>query len=115
MSSRSIQLYINDIKESIEKIELFTRGMTFEVFKQDARTIDAVVRNMEVIGEAAKNFPEDVRMSFPNVPWKMMIGMRNKAIHEYFGIDVEILWKTVEQDIPVLKKEIQNIPSHSST
>lgn len=109
MSKRTITLYLNDITDAITKIESFTRSMSFEMFKADAKTIDAVIRNLEIIGEAAKNLPEEFRNQYTNVPWTMMVGMRNKVIHEYFGVDITILWKTIEDDIPVLKQELQSV------
>jgi len=71
--------------------------------------VDAVVRNIEIIGEAANNIPEEIKIKFPDVPWHRIIGMRNKVIHEYFGIDLDILWKTVQKRIPELKKQIHKI------
>ena len=109
MSSRSIELYLTDIKEAIDKIEKYVRQMTFTDFEQDSKTVDAVTRNIEVIGEAAKHIPAEVRLKHMEIPWKQIVGSRSKAIHEYFGIDLEILWKTVTEDIPKLKKQIAKI------
>ena len=109
MSSRSIELYLTDIKEAIDKIEKYVRQMTFTDFEQDSKTVDAVIRNIEVIGEAAKHIPAEVRLKHMEIPWKQIVGSRSKAIHEYFGIDLEILWKTVTEDIPKLKKQIAKI------
>jgi len=96
MSDRPIKLYLTDIKEAIGKIEGYIIGMSFGDFKSDSRTVDAVVRNIEIIGEAAKHRKE-------------IVGTRSKAIHEYFGIDLEILWKTATQDISELKRQIDRI------
>ena len=109
MSSRSIELYLTDIKEAIDKIEKYVRQMTFTDFEQDSKTVDAVIRNIEVIGEAAKHIPAEVRLKPGEIPWKQIVGSRSKAIYEYFGIDLEILWKTVTEDIPKLKKQIAKI------
>ena len=109
MSSRSIELYLTDIKEAIDKIEKYVRQMTFTDFEQDSKTVDAVTRNIEVIGEAAKHIPAEVQLKHMEIPWKQIVGSRSKAIHEYFGIDLEILWKTVTEDIPKLKKQIAKI------
>lgn len=106
MSERGVALYISDILEAIEKIEHYTAGMSFDVFQKDPKTIDAVVRNIEVIGEAVIRLPADLKSKHPTIPWKLIAGARNKAIHEYFGIDVSILWQTVQEDVPMLKKEI---------
>src|SRR3990167_3464705 len=109
MSSRSIELYLTDIKEAIDKIEKYVRQMTFTDFEQDSKTVDAVIRNIEVIGEAAKHIPAEVRLKHMEIPWKQIVGSRSKAIHEYFGIDLEILWRTATEDIPKLKKKIAKI------
>lgn len=111
MSSRSIELFLSDIKESIDKIEEYVQKMSFNDFEKDSKTVDAVVRNIEIIGEAAKNIPSEIRLKHVEIPWKEIVGSRSKAIHEYFGIDLEILWKTVIEDIPRLKKQIKKIKS----
>lgn len=109
MSKRTIELYIEDILNSIEKIEKYTKHTTFEKFSTDEKTIDAVIRNLEVIGEAAKNIPNKNLAKYKDIPWKKIISMRNKIIHEYFGVDTEILWKTIKEDLPKLKNIIKNI------
>ena len=81
--------------------------MTFEDFAKDRKTINAVIRSFEVIGEAAKKIPKSIRDKHPSIPWKKMVGMRDKMIHEYFGVDIEIIWKTIKEDIPSLKPLIQ--------
>jgi len=109
MSDRPIKLYVVDIKEAIRKIESYTKGMTFDSFKKDAKTIDAVTRNIEVIGEAAKHIPSEIRLKYVEVPWKEIVATRSKVIHEYFGVDEDILWKTVKEDLPLLKIQILDI------
>ncbi len=94
--------YLEDIVEGAEKIERFTDGMSYEEFERDEKTVDAVLRNLEVIGEAAKNVPEDVRREYSEVPWAEMAGMRDKLIHGYATIELEIVWTTVEEDVPEL-------------
>jgi uncharacterized protein with HEPN domain len=98
-----------DIAQSIEDTQDFVRGYGFDDFKRDKKTVYAVVRAMEVIGEAAKNIPEPIRSKYPNIPWRDMAGMRDKLIHAYFGVDVEVLWKTIQQDIPLLKVMISEM------
>jgi len=95
--------YVKDISDSIQDAEEFVKGYGVEDFKNSKKTIYAVIRAIEVIGEAAKKIPKSIRDKYPDVPWKDMAGMRDKLIHEYFGVDVEILWKTVQQDLPTLK------------
>jgi uncharacterized protein with HEPN domain len=109
MKKRDYRDYIKDILDSIIDIENFIKGMSFEEFKRDKKTIYAVVRSIEVIGEATKKIPKTLKDKHPEIPWKKMAGMRDRLIHEYFGIDVEILWKTATEDIPPLKQPIQNI------
>jgi uncharacterized protein with HEPN domain len=109
MSKRGIKLYIEDILTAVEKIENYTKDMTFDNFCKDCKTIDAVVRNLSVIGEASKNMPEEIKQDHPEIPWEEIIGMRNKVIHEYFGVDEEILWKTAREDLPFFKDKISKI------
>lgn len=109
MSEKSIKLYTDDILSSILKIEEYLGNLTFDDFKSDSKTIDAVVRNLEIIGEAANNIPELFIEEHRDIPWREMITMRNKVIHEYFGVDIDILWQTVTQDLPKLKIQIENL------
>ncbi|MBI5227693.1 DUF86 domain-containing protein [Candidatus Micrarchaeota archaeon] len=94
---------LQDILVSIQKINEFIQGMDFEDFREDHKTIYAVIRALEIIGEASKNIPEDIKQQNKNIPWKLMIGMRDKLIHEYFGVDLTVLWNTVKEDIPPLE------------
>jgi len=109
MSKRGDKLYFEDIVSSIEKIESYVVGMNFETFSADHKTIDAVVRNLSIIGEASNNLSEKIKSVNTDIPWSEIIGMRNKIIHEYFGVDEEILWKTVQEDIPEFKKLLEKI------
>lgn len=111
MSNRGkgIKLYLTDIVEAIEKIERYTNGMSYEQFSDDDKTKDAVVRNLEVIGEAAKNIPGSDKNKHSSVNWKAISGMRNKLIHEYFGVSYSIVWETIKNDLPVLKEQIEKL------
>lgn len=107
--------YITDIVNSINEIDEFTADMDFEKFSYDKKTINAVIRSLEVMGEAAVKIPQNIRERFDEIPWKRMDGMRNKLIHEYFGIDIEIVWEVCTKEIPLLKpllekmlKELEN-------
>jgi uncharacterized protein with HEPN domain len=109
MMERNSKLYIKDILDSITKIEAYTKGMSFKEFSRNKMVIDAVIRNFEVIGEASKNLPAKTKSIYKKIPWKEMAGMRDKVIHEYFGVDLKIIWKTIKDSLPDLKKAIIKI------
>lgn len=109
MPKREATVYLQDILTSLSRIKDYTKGFSFEAFSNDFKTIDAVVRNLEIIGEAARNMPEKVLEKYSDIPWSNMISMRNKILHEYFGVDMEILWKTIKEDLLPLKKQIEKI------
>jgi uncharacterized protein with HEPN domain len=88
--------------DAIEKIQRFTHGLDLEGFRSDAKTRDAVIRNLTVIGEAALHLPETVKTAQPGIPWREMQGIRNIVVHEYFGVSDEILWETIQTDLPAL-------------
>ncbi len=112
MPTREWVFRINDILESIEKICRYTDGMNFESFSADDKTVDAVIRNLEVIGEAARHIPEEIQKQYPDLPLPEMRGIRNVLIHEYFGVSLPIIWETTQKNlpplVPVLKKILQN-------
>lgn len=93
MPSRNWQFRISDILKAIDKIERYTRDMEFDAWLQDDKTIDAVIRNVEVIGEASSHLPDEVLEQYKDIPWHLMRGIRNILAHEYFGVDLEIIWK----------------------
>ena len=95
--------YIADILNSIAEIEDFKRGMTYSTFAQDRKTVNAVIRSLEVLGEATKRIPEAIRNKYPDIPWKRMAGMRDKLIHEYAGVDLETVWDVITEELPALK------------
>jgi len=109
---RDAAVFLDDIIEACEKISRYTSGLSIEQFRRDDRTIDAVVRNLEVIGEAAKNVPDDMRRKIA-VDWKKMAGLRDVLIHGYFGIDLEIIWDIVENKIPMLRREVSRYVSEN--
>jgi uncharacterized protein with HEPN domain len=102
-------LYLENILEEIQKIETFVEEMTYEIFSWDQKTQYAVVRALEIIGEAAKKIPDHIRTTYPAVPWRSMAGMRDKLIHDYTGVDWEVVWKTAQEDMPMLKLSIEKI------
>ena len=115
MTERIISHFFEDILEAIEAIERFTREMDFEQFQSDDKTIRAVEREFEIIGEAVKKIPEEITTDYPTTPWKAIAGMRDRLIHHYWDTEVEMLWKTIEESLPpfnstiITIKENQNI------
>ncbi len=112
-TERIIDDYLSDILESINDITQFTAGMSFADFTADKKTINAVIRSLEIIGEATKKIPDSVRGQFPEEPWKEIAGMRDKLIHEYFGVDLQVVWTTINEDLAGFKKVIE-ILTHRS-
>ena len=106
---RDYKLYLHDIKEAVEKIEVFTKDLTYEAFAGDNKTVDAVIRNLEIVGEAAKHIPKRMKDKYPEIDWKAMAGMRDILAHEYFGVRMGIIWKTVRERLPELRNRVEEI------
>lgn len=106
---RDYRDYLEDILTAIDESEEFTRGLSFEQFAKDRKAVNAVVRTLEVMGEAAGRIPDDLRAQAPGVPWKYMIGMRHKLIHEYFGVDLGIVWEVVKVELPPVRTKIERL------
>lgn len=106
---RNYALFIKDILECINKIEKFIENINFDEFVKDDKTSSAVIRKLEVIGEATKNIPKSIQEKYNQVPWKDMAKMRNKIIHFYFGVDYEIVWKVVKERLPKIKPILETI------
>lgn len=110
MKKRSIKLFVGDILESINQaIKYHDEIQSEENFMHDRKTQDAIVRRLEIIGEATKNIPLKFRKKYPAVPWRDITGMRDKLAHKYFGVDLALAWSVIEKDLPGLKKQIQKI------
>ena len=107
--SRDVLVYIVDILECIEKIEQYTAGIDRVEFLENVQVQDAVYRRLEVIGEAVKGIPQDVRARYPEIPWSQIAGLRDVLIHGYFGVKVDRIWKVIEDDVPVLKLAISRM------
>jgi len=112
--SRDYRLYLDDMRESCEKVLRYVRGLTFDQFMHDEKTFDAVVRNLEIIGEAAKHIPPDIRSRYPEVEWPKIAGLRDVVVHEYFGLDEDILWDVVQNHVPVLLNHVLRILAQES-
>ncbi len=104
-------MYLQDILTSIDRISQYIEGLSFRQFKQDYKTVDAVIRNFEIIGEATKNLPDEIKSKYQEVPWAEMYLLRNKISHEYFGVDYEIIWDVAVNYLPENKKQIEAILS----
>lgn len=109
MSERTVSFLLDDINEAIERIEKYINGLRVEEFKQDEKTADAVVRNLEIIGEAANRLPENYTQQYSNVEWRKIIGLRHRIVHEYFGVDLDIIWQIIKVDLPAFKKNLSKI------
>lgn len=103
------QVYIEHIFKAIKKILDYTKNMSYNDFDNNEIVQDAVIRNIEIIGEATKKISENFKNSYSSIPWKVMAGMRDKLIHDYMGVDTEVVWKTIEKDIPLLESLLRNI------
>ena len=101
--------YLEDILDALIKVKKFIEGMTCDQFSVDDKTIFAVIRGLEIIGEATKHIPEQVRESYPELPWREMAGIRDKLIHDYFGVNIKVVWKTATEDLPKLEPKIRLI------
>ena len=109
MKTRDYRDYLQDILDAVNDIESFVDNMTYEEFIKDRKTLNAVVRSIEIIGEATKNIPEPMKAKYKELPWKQMAGMRDKLIHAYFGIDTETLWKVSQRQHPTTKSVNQKM------
>ncbi len=109
MYKRGDKEYVVDMFLSCQKILDYTQGMTFEDFEMDSKTIDAVIRNIEILGEAAKNVSNELRAKYPEIDWSIIARTRDKLIHFYFGIDTTTLWKIIRDDIPELLDQLETI------
>ncbi len=109
MPPRNWRLRIEDILEAIQKTQRYKSGLSFEEFCSDEQVVDAVVRNLEVIGEAARHIPPEIELRHPDVPWGEMRGMRNVLVHEYFGLEWPIVWAAATEDAPALRRQIAEI------
>ena len=109
MRNKNPKIFIEDILESITEVENHIKDISGDEFLNDIKTQDAVIRRIEIMGEAVKNLPESFKENYPKIEWREIAGMRNKLIHEYFGVIMERVWDTAKNDIPKLKKQISEL------
>ncbi len=109
MIKRTSMLYLNDIIQAMNKIEKYSQGLDYASFINNDMVVDAVLRNIEVIGEAAIQIPENLKQNYSHIPWKKIIGLRNIVIHEYFGVDLDNIWKIVTENIPETKPQLEKM------
>ena len=102
MSRREDSERLKDIREAIQRVESYVSGLSYEDFLDDTKTQDAVIRNIEIMGEAAKGVSEAVRETLPSIPWHNIAGMRDRLIHDYFGVNLDIVWQVVSEELPQL-------------
>jgi uncharacterized protein with HEPN domain len=101
--------YVEHILDCIRKIKEFSEGLSFKEFSGNELVQDAIIRNIEIIGEASKKISSDTKQIYFEISWKEIAGMRDKLIHDYLGVDVEVIWRTIKEDIPILERQIREI------
>ena len=106
---RNVGLFIQDIIENIKDVESFSNGLTKEKFEKDKLKQSAIIRSLEIIGEAVKNIPDSFRKKYPIIPWRDIAGFRDVLSHAYFGVSMDRVWNIIEKDLPILKKNIEKI------
>jgi uncharacterized protein with HEPN domain len=109
MPKRNPELLVEDMLDALRKIRLYTESMSYSSFLQDEKTIDAVVRNLEVLGEAARQMPEEFSTGHANVPWRKIAGLRNRIVHDYFGLDLAIVWQIIQNDLTQLQSQLMKV------
>ena len=109
MSKRTDSDFARDMEEAIRRISSYTAGLTYEAFLLDTKTQDAIVRNLEIIGEAARNVSDRLRAEHPAIPWKSMAGVRDRLIHDYFGVNFDIVWEIISNDLPTVVDPLKRL------
>lgn len=107
MTQRTHRMFVEDILEAMGRIQSYIKGVDYQAFVQNQMRVDAGIRNLEIIGEASRNIPETLRKEFVEIPRRRMIGLRNLTIHEYFGIDLSIIWQIITQNLPETKPQLE--------
>jgi uncharacterized protein with HEPN domain len=113
MSKRADQEFLSDIREALQRISAYVAGMTYESFVADSKTQDAVVRNLEILGEATKNLSNELRAKYPSVPWRSMAAARDRLTHHYFGTNLDIVWQIATVELPQVASQLKTIEDTS--
>lgn len=108
-SKRQYADYVQDIVDHVDKAMRFVHGLSYDDFAENEEKVFAVVKTLEIIGEAARHLPKSLRDKYKAVPWKQVVGMRDRMTHEYFSVDVEVVWRTVHEDLPPLRDTAQKM------
>lgn len=106
---RDYRVFLDDILEAVRKVREYTEGLSYEQFSADQKTVHAVVWNLQIIGEATKNLPREIRSRYPDLPWRDMAGLRDVIVHQYFGIKLDVIWKIIRNDVPLLESRIRGV------
>ena len=106
---RDFRLYLEDILEAIRRVFLYVEGLEYAQFVDDTMRVDAVTRNMQIIGEATRHLPSDLKAPYSHIAWKDIVGLRNIVTHSYFSVNLPIVWRTIEEDLPVLRDAVEKM------
>ena len=106
MSKRPVEVLLEDMRDAAARIQEYTKGLSEDAFLKDRRTADAVVRNLEIIGEAAGRLPKEFRQQHAEIAWEQIVGLRHRIVHDYFGIDLKLVWQILQQDLPVFQSKL---------
>ncbi len=112
--SRNYSLYLQDIAEAIDRIQSYLEGVARDEFETNQMRLDAVIRNLQIIGEAVKKIPDSIKKKYPNIPWQEIAGLRNRVTHAYFNVDINIIWDVVQSELPILQPQVQRIIKETS-
>jgi uncharacterized protein with HEPN domain len=106
---RDYRVFLDDILEATRKVLEYTEGLSDEQFFGDRKTVEAVVWNLQIIGEASKSIPEEIRSRYPDIPWRDMAGLRDVIVHQYFGLKLDVIWKVIKNDLPRVELAVRGI------
>ncbi|ADW20762.1 MULTISPECIES: DUF86 domain-containing protein [Thermus] len=109
MSKRQLRLYLTDMLQAIGRIERYLSGLDWDAFLESDLHLDAVTRNLEILGEAARHLPEEIKSRYPEIPWRRVVGLRNVVAHQYFAVDPEVVWTIAKEQVPTLKETLQRM------